>query len=521
MYRIHQIKLKIGRDKDMIPDLIRRKLNRRDLVLKNITIARESIDARDKKNIKRVYTVDFDADAALDLEQAPDLTYRYPEGGMPEKRPVIVGFGPCGMFCALVMAQMGMKPLVIERGRPLAERVKDVERVRRGGEPDPESNVQFGEGGAGTFSDGKLTTGIRDVRIRKVLEEFVRFGADKEILYKQRPHIGTDRLRPVVTAIRQEIERLGGEVRFGCRLDDITTVTGGCMSCAPGAKRIRSVILSDGTEVETDDLVLAMGHSARDTFRMLLEKGLDMARKPFSIGVRIEHPQSVIDRAQYGDADLANVLGPAEYKLSYHIPDGRGVYTFCMCPGGEAIIASSAPGEVLTNGMSYHARDGRFANSGLLVDVRPDDFDAYAYGDGRAEVSYGAPGSVLSGADFQRRFEETAFRVSGGYSLPKTVWGEFDGSDTEACLPDFCAGSIRKAMPVLGRKLKGFDDPRARMYAVETRSSSPVRFTRDERFMSNISGIYPAGEGAGHAGGIMSSAVDGIRIAESVSLRYR
>lgn len=521
MYRIHQIKLKIGKDKRMIPDLIRRKLNRRDLVLKNITIARESIDARDKSNIKRVYTVDFDSNVPLDLAEAPDLNYRYVEGGMPEKRPVIVGFGPCGMFCALIMAQMGLAPIVIERGKPLAGRIEDVERTRKGGAPDPESNVQFGEGGAGTFSDGKLTTGIKDVRIRKVLEEFVRFGADEDILYKQRPHIGTDRLRPVVTALRHEVERLGGEVRFGCRLDDITTVTGGCSSDHYGQKRIKSVILSDGSEIFTDDLILAMGHSARDTFAMLEKKGIEMTRKPFSIGVRIEHPQSVIDRAQWGDPDLARILGPAEYKLSYHIPDGRGVYTFCMCPGGEVILASSGEGEVVTNGMSYHARDGKFANSGLLVDVRPDDFDAYAYGEGAASSVIAGPGSVLSGVDFQKRFEETAYRVSGGYSLPTARWGEFDGSDVEACLPDFCSGSIKKAMPHLGRKLKGFDDPRARMYAVETRSSSPVRFQRDERYMANIEGVYPAGEGAGHAGGIMSSAVDGIRIAEAVALRYK
>ncbi len=520
MYRIHQIKLRIDRDRDMIPDLIRKKLNRRGLVLKNITIARESIDARDKRNIRRVYTVDFDANEELDLEKAPDLTYRYVSGGVPEKRPVIVGFGPCGMFCALIMAQMGMAPIVLERGLPVAERQKDVDRTRRGETPDPESNVQFGEGGAGTFSDGKLTTGIKDVRIRKVLEEFVRFGADKEILYKQRPHIGTDRLRDIVTALRLEIERLGGEVRFGCRLDDITTVRGGCSSDHPGRERVRSVICSDGSEIFTDDLILAIGHSARDTFMMLEKKGLGMTRKPFSIGVRIEHPQSVINRAQYGDADLSKILGPAEYKLSHHTPEGRGVYTFCMCPGGEVILASSGPGEVVTNGMSFHARDGRFANSGLLVDVRPEDFDAYAYSGQTAERLCGGPGSVLSGADFQKKYEETAFRISGGYSIPQTKWGEFAGSDVEACLPDFCSASIKEAMPVLGRKLSQFDDPRAHMYAVETRSSSPVRFTRDERFMSDIDGIYPAGEGAGYAGGIMSSAVDGIKTAESVALRY-
>ena len=507
---MQQIRLRPEQSIEIIPDLVRKKLRKRDLVMKNITIARESIDARDKNNIRRVFTVDFEANMKLDLPEAPDLSYEYPEGGVPEKRPVVVGFGPCGMFCALALARMGMAPIVLERGKPVSERAKDVAKTRAGGAPDPESNVQFGEGGAGTFSDGKLTTGIKDRRIRKVLEDLVLFGADKEILYKQKPHIGTDRLRDIVTALREETERLGGEVRFGARVDRITTVTGGCMSDAPGEKRIRSVVLADGDEIITDDIVFAIGHSARDTFRMLDEAGLEMTQKPFSIGMRIEHPQRVIDRAQYGDADLSALLGPAEYKLAYHTSAGRGVYTFCMCPGGEVILASSAEGEIVTNGMSYQARSGKHANSALLTDVRPEDFGS---------------DDLFAGVDFQKKYEEAAFEVSAaagaGYVIPRVRWGEFEGSPAAGCLPSFARESMKEAMPVLGRKLKSFDDPRAMMYAVETRSSSPVRILRDERYMANVTGIYPAGEGAGYAGGIMSSAVDGMRIAESIRERYR
>ena len=506
MYRIHQIRLKPEQSREIIPDLIRKKLNKRDLVMKDITIVRESIDARDKSDIRRVFSVDFNADMSLDLPEAPDLSYDLPEGGVPEKRPVVVGFGPCGMFCALMMARMGMAPIVLERGKPVDERAKDVAAVRGGAAPDPESNVQFGEGGAGTFSDGKLTTGIKDRRIRKVLEDFVLFGADEEILYKQKPHIGTDRLRGIVRQMRKEIERLGGEVRFGERVDKITAVTGGCMSEDFGTKRIRSVVTSSGDEIFTDDAVFAIGHSARDTFAMLREAGIGMAPKPFSIGVRIEHPQRVIDRAQYGDADLAGILGPAEYKLAHHVGSGRGVYTFCMCPGGEVILASSGEGEVVTNGMSYHARNGKYANSALLVDVRPEDF---------------ADDDVFAGIEFQKIYEQKAFVVNGGYEIPRVTWGDFPGSPVESCLPSFASDSIKEAMPVLGRKLKRFDDPRAMMYAVETRSSSPVRISRDESCMADIKGIYPAGEGAGYAGGITSSAVDGIRIAERVAERYK
>lgn len=495
MYRIHEIKLKLGQDKSCIPDAVRKRLGERDLVMKNIRIVRESVDARKKENIKRVYTVDFESNIKLDLPKAPDLSYECVLPAKEHKRPVIAGFGPCGIFAALIMAQGGMAPIVIERGRENAGRTEDVKRFWEKGILDPESNVQFGEGGAGAFSDGKLTTGIKDHRIRKVLEELVKAGGSDEILYKQRPHIGTDVLRTVVAGIRKQIVKLGGEIRFETKMTGITIEEG----------KLRSVIVNDSEEIQTDDLVIAIGHSARDTFEMLKKCGLEMEQKPFSIGVRIQHPQSVINRAQYGDEALADVLGPAEYKLSHHCGNGRGVYTFCMCPGGEVIKASSEKGGIVTNGMSYNARDGRFANSGLLVDVRTTDFGS---------------DDVLAGVRFQRKYEQLAYEISQGYELPKARWKDFKGSDVSRCLPDFAAESLIEAMPFLGRKLKGFDDPRSMMFAVETRSSSPVRFLRDDNMMSNILGVYPGGEGAGHAGGIVSAAVDGIKIAEQIARRY-
>lgn len=480
----------------MIPDLIRKKLNRRELVLKNIIIARESIDARDKRNIRKVYTVDFDADADLDLPQAPDLSYEYVKPSLDYKRPVIAGFGPCGIFAALIMAKVGMKPIVLERGKMIAERANDVSLFREKKILDTESNVQFGEGGAGTFSDGKLTTGIKDYRIRKVLEELASAGGGDEILYKHHPHIGTDVLRTVVSNIRREIQNLGGEVRFSAKVTGIETENGA----------VHSVIINNSEEIITDDLVLAIGHSARDTFSMLADLGLSIAQKPFSIGVRVRHPQSLIDRAQYGDEEMAAILGPAEYKLVHHCKDGRGVYTFCMCPGGEVICASSEEGGLVTNGMSYNARNGKFANSALLADVRPEDLGS---------------DDIFAGVRFQRKYEQMAYDLAGGYELPKCTWEGFEGSVVYRSIPGFAACSIIEAMPYLGRKLKGFDDPRTVLFAPETRSSSPVRFHRNEEMMANIRGLYPAGEGAGYAGGIVSAAVDGIKIAEQIARRYR
>ena len=504
-YRANQIKIKINEDKDLIPGRLKEHAAANgagNIEIIDWKIAKESIDARNNREITFVYTVDFEvADSGLDMPRTPDLEYKIPEHGIPEKRPVIVGMGPCGIFSALIMSQMGMRPILLERGRAIEDRVRDVALFREKGIIDPDSNVQFGEGGAGTFSDGKLTTGIRDDRITKVLEEFAAAGGGEELLYKNKPHIGTDKLRGVIKNLRSEIEKNGGEVRFGSKMTGLIV----------GDGKIRGVNVSSGDAeqdgiIETDDLILAVGHSARDTFSMLQAAGIDMEQKPFSIGVRIEHPQAMINKAQYKKARFAKILGAADYKLSWHCKNGRGVYTFCMCPGGEVIVASSEEGEVVTNGMSYNARDGKCANSALLVSVNTSDFDS---------------DDPLAGVEFQRKYERLAYEKSGGYRAPETKWKDFKGSDVEDCLPGFASAALIEAMPKLGRKLKGFDSPDAVMRAVETRSSSPVRMPRNEKLMSNIEGLYPGGEGAGHAGGIVSSAVDGIRIAEAVGKRYR
>ena len=469
----------------------------------NVEIVRESVDARRKGSVKLVYTADFDCQADLPYPEAKPGTYTCPEPANTEgSRPVVVGFGPCGIFAGLVLAEAGLRPVIIERGKSVDERVKDVEAFwaeGAGGDaaPDPESNVQYGEGGAGTFSDGKLTTGIKDPRIRKVLEEFVKAGADPEILYKHKPHIGTDRLREIVKNLRMKIESMGGEVRFRTRLESIETAEG----------QIRAVVTSGG-RIETDYLVLAIGHSARDTFGMLHDAGIHMEQKPFSIGVRIEHSQKDINRIQYGDEKLAGILGAADYKISYRCPEtGRGVYTFCMCPGGVVVNASTEPGTSVTNGMSYSGRNSEYANSALLVDVRREDFD----GD-----------HPLAGMKFQEKYEKLAWenRTAGG--MARTTYGEFrsdGGNAVRQSLPDFAQEAIIEAMPHLARKLKGFDRDDSVMTAVETRSSSPVRITRDEQLQSvSCKGLIPAGEGPGYAGGIMSAAVDGIRAAEQIIL---
>lgn len=495
-YRIHQIKLNIDDSHDDFEKAIKKKLKKRDLVISDISIVKESIDARKKPDVKLVYSLDFSCDEKLPLDEAVPRSYEVPKAGKDRKRPVIAGFGPCGMFAGLVLAEAGMKPIIIERGQAVDERMRAVDEFWNSGKLDPESNVQFGEGGAGTFSDGKLTTGIKDVRIFKVLQEFVEAGADEDILYKQKPHIGTDRLVEIVKNIRHKIEALGGEVRFSTKLENITTET------IDGRKMLKSVETNNGT-IETDRLILAIGHSARDTFKMLYEKGFPMEQKPFSIGVRIEHPQEMINRAQYGDPGLAEKLGAADYKLNHRCENGRGVYTFCMCPGGHVINASSEAETAVTNGMSNSGRDSEFANSGLLVDVRTDDFGS---------------DHPLAGVEFQRKYEKLAFEMGEG-KLPKTFYGKFrtEEKDRVRCsLPRFAAESIIEAMPYLGKKLKGFDSDEAIMTAVETRSSSPVRIKRGEDMQTSVAGVYPAGEGPGYAGGIMSAAVDGIRAAEKI-----
>ncbi len=517
MYRMHQIKIGMNESKSDIPKKIIQRIGNRNLILTDMEIVKESIDARDKGDIKFVYSVDFRCVTRQNprqyvtipknrkngLEDAPDMSYKESKSGeeVMKHRPVIVGFGPCGMFAALILAKRGYGPIVLERGNPVEQRVADVEQFWKTGLLNPESNVQFGEGGAGTFSDGKLTTGIKDPRIRKVLTEFVKAGAHEDILYKQKPHIGTDVLRTVVKNIREEIIRNGGEIHFGARFTELQT----------SGRRVTGLVYEkDGMQyhLEAEDVILAIGHSARDTFRYLYDKGVKMTQKPFSIGVRVEHPQELIDRAQYG---AAKGLPPAEYKLSHRCDNGRGVYTFCMCPGGEVVMASSQEGGVVVNGMSNRMRDSGTANSALLVDVRVEDFDS---------------NHPLAGIAFQEKYEQAAYIQSGRtYKVPETTWGAFSKGDKAATavinsLPDFAVESIREAMPVLGRKLKGFDGEDTKMKAVETRSSSPVRFPRNENMEGTFAGLYPAGEGAGYAGGITSAACDGIKIAEKIIGKY-
>lgn len=534
MYRIHQIKLKLGEKTHILPEKILKKMGpaAKGLAINKWKIVKESIDARDKDNIRLVYSVDFDVVSARNpekhvslrtgsgtvLEDAPDMSYipvsSDPQAEPMKDRPVIVGFGPAGMFAGLVLARAGYRPVILERGRDVDERTAAVEHFWKKGELDTECNVQFGEGGAGTFSDGKLTTGIKDPRIRKVLEELAGAGGPEDILYRQKPHIGTDILRNVVKNIREEIKSLGGEVRFGCRADGICLDKG----------RLKGICLSDGSTLDCQAAVFAIGHSARDTFRWMREEGIDMSPKPFSIGVRIEHPQEMIDIAQYGRPAAELGLPAADYKLNYRCGSGRGVYTFCMCPGGEVVIASSQKGGVVTNGMSYHGRSSGTANSALLCDVRVSDFES---------------DDVLAGVEFQEKYERLAYENGGrNYRAPRCTWGEFRsaGNDekkscsnalaVENSLPEFARDAIREAMPHLGRKLKGFDRDDAVMTAVESRSSSPVRFARDKSMTGSLGGcplegFYPCGEGAGYAGGIMSAAVDGIKAAEAIIKKWK
>ena len=546
-YRISQLKIDprstVEQDLEkLLEAAVRREIGRsthrkgmRDAKINALEIIRESIDARKKPDVKLVYTVDFDCDEQLPFDEAKRRQYAIPPLGetwtmadrQPDasERPVVVGFGPCGMFAALILAEAGLKPIVMERGKCVEERVADVEQFwTQCAAPDPESNVQFGEGGAGTFSDGKLTTGIKDIRIRKVLEELVEAGADPKILYQHRPHIGTDKLREIVPVIRKKIERLGGEVRFCTRLEDFEYEEG-------QIKHVKVVSHADPSGnadctdahidyIETSCVILAIGHSARDTFGMLYERGFRMEQKPFSIGVRIEHPQKLIDENQYGDPELAEILGPADYKLSYRCAGstdradvaGRGVYTFCMCPGGQVINASTEADTSVTNGMSVSNRDSGIANSGLLVDVRTEDF---------------ADEHPLSGIEFQRKYEKLAWenRTEGG--MARSTYGQFrrntgdglpgapDEDPVRKSLPAFASEAIMEAMPVFGRRIKGFDGDDAKLTAVESRSSSPVRVLRDETMQAiGFQGVIPAGEGPGYAGGIMSAAVDGIKAAE-------
>ena len=489
----------------------------------SLKIFRRSLDARKKPELRWVYTVDVTLrsgeSAVLRRCRSPKITreepYRYHvPHAQSEKRPVIAGFGPAGMFAALVLAMAGLRPIVLERGEAAPERRKKVEAFWNGGALDPESNVQFGEGGAGTFSDGKLNTGTKNERGRWVLEQFVRAGAQEEILYDAKPHVGTDVLFEVVQNLRRRIESLGGEVRFGAKLTGLSSENGrltGAVYCQNGEE----------TQLPCDALILAVGHSARDTFRWLSEMKIPMEPKPFSMGARIEHPQTQVDLAQYGKARGAE-LPPADYKLSCHLPDGSSAYTFCMCPGGYVVAAASEPGGVVTNGMSDHARDGENANAALLVTLNPADFP---------------DSSPLGGMYWQRQIEQAAFRAGGSnYRAPAQLVGDFLKKqpsqalgavqpayrpgvtlcELHEVLPERITSVLEQALPELDKRLHGFARPDAVLTAPETRSSSPVRILRDETRQSSLRGLYPCGEGAGYAGGITSAALDGMLTAEAI-----
>ena len=527
MLRLTELKLPLDHPADALRAAILARLELADDDLVGFSIFKRSHDARKKHALLLVYAVDVEVrdEAALlktfrndrHLAPTPDMAYKF-VGHAPEhltERPLVVGFGPCGIFAALVLAQMGFRPIVLERGRAVRERTQDTWGLWRKHVLNPESNVQFGEGGAGTFSDGKLYSQIKDPRHlgRKVLTEFVKAGAPEEILYVSKPHIGTFRLVGMVETMRHEIEALGGEIRFQQRVTDVLIENG----------RIEGVTLAGGETLRSHHVVLALGHSARDTFEMLHARGVTMEAKPFSIGFRIEHPQSLIDQARLGPNAGNQLLGAADYKLVHHARNGRSVYSFCMCPGGTVVAAASEPGRVVTNGMSQYSRNERNANAGIVVGITPADF----------------PGGPLAGIELQRKLEARAFELGGGnYDAPAQRVGDFLAgrpstqlgsvepsyrpgvhlTDLASVLPDYAIEAIREALPAFDRQIKGFAMQDAVLTGVETRTSSPVRITRGDDFQSlNVKGLYPAGEGAGYAGGILSAGVDGIKVAEAVA----
>ena len=533
MLRITEIKLPLDHPEDALKTAILKKLQIQPEELISYSIFKRSYDARKKTDIYLVYIVDIETTHEQQLSDrfkkdphvlpTPDMSYRYVAKASSDassnltNRPIVIGMGPAGMFAGLMLAQMGFRPLILERGKAVRDRTADTFNFwKKRAEFNPESNAQFGEGGAGTFSDGKLYSQVKDPQHygRKVLTEFVNAGASREILYINKPHIGTLKLVGIVQNFRAQIEALGGEIRFQSRVTDLAIENG----------KVQGITLANGEYIASNHIVLAVGHSARDTFQMLYDRGVYIEPKPFSVGFRIEHPQELIDRARYGTYAGNKILGAADYKLVHHCQNGRSVYSFCMCPGGLVVAATSEVGRVVTNGMSQYSRNERNANSGIVVGISPEDY----------------PEHPLAGIDFQRRLESRAFELGGGtYAAPAQLVGDFlvnrpsqslgtvhpsyapnvHLGDLSESLPDYAIAAIREALPVFNKQIHGFAMNDAMLTGVETRTSSPIRIKRNESYQSlNTEGLYPTGEGAGYAGGILSAGIDGIKVAEAVAL---
>jgi len=538
MLRLNEVKLPLDHSEPELPAAICARLGIPAEDLLSFTVFKRSYDARKKTQIVLIYSLDIEVrnEAAvlarlqkdIHLTPAPDTSYKFVADGQALaarpgfQRPVVIGIGPCGLLAALILAQMGLRPIIVERGKIVRERTVDTFGFWRQRKLNPESNVQFGEGGAGTFSDGKLYSQIKDPKHygRKVLTEFVKAGAPEEIIYVSKPHIGTFRLVKMVESMRETIEALGGEYRFESKVVDID------IEETADGRQVRGVTLDSGEKIATNHVVLAIGHSARDTFEMLYRRGVYIEAKPFSIGFRVEHPQSLIDACRFGPNAGHPILGAADYKLVHHASNGRAVYSFCMCPGGTVVAAASEPGRVVTNGMSQYSRNERNANSAIVVSISP-------------EVDY--PGHPLAGVEFQRRLEEKAFELGGGnYNAPGQLMGDFVAgkastdfgavvpsykpgitlTDLAQILPEFAVTALREAFPAFDKQIKGYFKHDAVLTGLETRTSSPIRIKRDDHSLQSLNtrGLFPAGEGAGYAGGILSAGVDGIKVAEAVAL---
>ena len=529
MLRLTEIKLPLNHNESAINAAILAKLKIKPEQLHSVHVFKRGFDARKKTDIQLIYTLDIEVDNEAELlskfakdqhvKPAPDTSYKFvaKASGNLTERPIVIGLGPCGLFAGLLLAQMGFKPIILERGKEVRERTKDTFGFWRGKELNTESNVQYGEGGAGTFSDGKLYSQVKDPKHygRKVMSEFVAAGAPEEIMYVSKPHIGTFKLVAMVEKMRANILELGGEIRFSSRVDDLHITDG----------QLSGVTLSTGEQLHSRHIVLAVGHSARDTFQMLYDKGVYVEAKPFSIGFRIEHEQSMIDECRFGPNAGNPILGAADYKLVHHCKNGRSVYSFCMCPGGTVVAAASESGRVVTNGMSQYSRHERNANSAIVVGIDP-------------ERDY--PGHPLAGIELQRKLEAQAFKLGGeNYHAPAQLIGDFLAgkasaelgevkpsytpgitlTDLAQALPDFAVEALREAIPAFDKQIKGFAKADGLLTGVETRTSSPINIKRGADYQSiNTKGLYPAGEGAGYAGGILSAGIDGIKVAEAVAL---